>query len=122
MHDQLSDGRSFRLFNVIDDFDREGLTIKAGFSLPTIRVQRALDQIIEWRVKPGQIRCDNGPEYISGLLATWAEARGNDLLFIQPGNPQQNSYIDHYNRMVRNDWLSHYLITEIEASCITLYF
>ena len=114
MHDQLSDGRSFRLFNVIDDFNREGLTIEVDFSLPAIRVKRALNQIIEWRGKPKQIRCDNGPEYISGLLSTWAEKRSIDLLFIQPGNPQQNAYIEGYNRTVKYDWLSHYLFTEIE--------
>ena len=44
MHDQLSDGRSFRLFNVLDDFNREGLGIEADFSLPAVRVIRALDQ------------------------------------------------------------------------------
>jgi len=60
MHDQLSDGRSYRLFNVIDDFNREGLTIEADFSLPAIRVIRALDRIIEWRGKPKSIRSDNG--------------------------------------------------------------
>ena len=114
MHDQLSDGGSFRLFNVIDDFNREGLTIESDLSLPAIRFKRALDQIVEWRGKPRQIRCDNGPEYISGLLSTWAEERGIDLLFIQPGNPQQNAYIERYNRTVRYDWLSHYLFTEIE--------
>jgi len=52
MHDQLSDGRTYRLFNVLDDFRREGLTIEAGFSLPTIRVIRTLSQLIEWRGKP----------------------------------------------------------------------
>ena len=73
MHDQLQNGRSYRLFNVIDDFNREGLTIEADFSLPAERVIRALDQVIEWRGKPFQIRCDNGPEYISYLLTQWAE-------------------------------------------------
>lgn len=63
MHDQLSDGRSFRLFNVIDDFNREGPGIEVDFSLPAERVIRSLDQIIEWRGKPLQIRCDNGSEY-----------------------------------------------------------
>jgi putative transposase len=58
MHDQLSDGRSFRLFNVLDDFNREGLGIEADFSLPAVRVIRALDQIIEWRGKPKRLRCD----------------------------------------------------------------
>jgi transposase InsO family protein len=52
MHDQLQDGRSIRLFNVIDDFNREALEIEVGFSLPSERVIRALDQIIAWHGKP----------------------------------------------------------------------
>jgi len=58
MHDQLSDGRSFRLFNVLDDFNREGLGIEVDLSLPAARVIRSLDRIIEWRGKPGAIRCE----------------------------------------------------------------
>jgi putative transposase len=68
MHDQLSDGRPFRLFNVIDDFNREALGIEVDFSLPSERVIRSFDQIIEWRGKPKVLRCDNGPEYISATL------------------------------------------------------
>ena len=113
MHDQLADGRSYRLFNVIDDFNREGLAIDVDFSLPAARVMRSLDQVIEWRGKPKQIRCDNGPEYISGLLTTWAEQRGVRLTFIQPGKPQQNAYIERYNRTVRYDWLGQYLFESI---------
>lgn len=60
MHDQLSDGRSYRLYNVIDDYRREGIAIEAGFSLPSIRVIRVLNQLLEWRAKPAVIRCDNG--------------------------------------------------------------
>ena len=56
MHDQLSDGRSFRLFNVLDDFNREGLGIEVDLSLPATRVIRALEQIIEWRGPPSVIR------------------------------------------------------------------
>lgn len=113
MHDQLEDGRSYRLFNVIDDFNREGLTIDVDFSLPATRVIRSLNQIIEWRGKPNQIRCDNGPEYISSLLAIWAEKNNIKLKFIQPGNPQQNAYVERYNRTVRYDWLSQFLFGSI---------
>src|SRR5450830_1021748 len=114
MHDQLSDGRSIRLFNVIDDFNREGLGIDIDFSLPAARVIRSLDQIIEWRGKPMRIRCDNGPEYVSATLAAWAENRGVQINFIQPGQPQQNAYIERYNRTVRYDWLAHYLFESID--------
>ena len=71
MHDQLSDGRSVRLFNVIDDFNREALCIEVDFSLPASRVKRALEQVIAWRGKTAAIRCDNGPEYISEELKRW---------------------------------------------------
>jgi len=75
MHDRLEDGRAFRLFNVIDDFNREGLGIEVDFSLPAERVIRALEQFIEWRGRPQVLRCDNGPEYISAALRAWVEER-----------------------------------------------
>jgi putative transposase len=101
MHDQLSDGRSFRLFNVIDDFNREGLGVEVDLSLPAARVIRALEQIIEWRGQPKMIRWDNGPAYLSGALLAWAAQRGIRIEHIQPGNPQQNAYIERYNRALR---------------------
>lgn len=99
MHDQLANGRAIRLLNVIDDFNREGLGIEVDFSLPAERVVRTLTNIIEWRGKPERIRCDNGPEYISETLKTWIDKQGIQLDFIQPGNPQQNAYIERYNRL-----------------------
>ena len=114
MHDSQADGRSYRLFNVIDDYNREGLCIDADFSLPALRVIMALDQVIEWRGKPKMIRCDNGPEYISSVLTLWAENRGIQLQYIQPGKPQQNAYVERYNRTVRYDWLGQYLFNTLE--------
>jgi putative transposase len=108
MHDQLSDGRTFRLFNVIDDFNREALGIDVDFSLPALRVIRSLDQIIEWRGKPAVIRCDNGPEYISGELQNWAQRHSIRIEYIQPGKPQQNAYVERFNRTVRYEWLAQY--------------
>lgn len=105
MADQLSSGRHFRTFNVLDDFNREGLGIEVDLSLPAARVVRSLNQIIEWRGKPDMLRCDNGPEYISGALQCWARKRGIAVQFIQPGKPQQNAYVERYNRTVRHEWL-----------------
>ena len=114
MADRLGDGRAFRLLNVLDDFNREGLGIEVDFSLPAERVVRALSRIIEWRGKPKAIRVDNGPEYISGTLMTWAEKHGIALQHIQPGKPQQNAYIERYNRTVRHEWLGQYIFETIE--------
>jgi putative transposase len=114
MHDSLSNGRSIRLLNVIDDFNREGLSIEVDFSLPAERVIRTLDRIIEWRGKPKTIRSDNGPEYISHLMQAWADKQGIEWQFTQPGNPQQNAYIERFNRTVRYGWLSQYIFDSID--------
>ena len=105
MHDQLQDGRSYRLLNVIDDFSREDLAMEVDFSLPVERVIRVLEQFMEWRGAPQMIRCDNCPEYLSNRLKAWAEKRGMQLECIQPGKPQQNAYMELYNRTVSYDWL-----------------
>ena len=83
-------------------------------SLPAARVIRSLEQIIEWRGRPSVIRCDNGPEYISGGLLAWAKTHQTRIDHIQPGKPQQNAYVERYNRTVRYDWLSQYLFDSIE--------
>ena len=113
MADQLADGRSIRTLNVLDDFNREGLGIEVDFSLPAERVVRSLNRIIEWRGQPQTIRVDNGPEYISGTLIRWAAKRGIHIAYIQPGKPQQNAYIERYNRTVRGEWLSQNIFETI---------
>ncbi len=80
MVDQLTNGRSFRTFNVLDDFNREGLEIEVDVSLPSERVTRPLDQIIEWRGKPRKIRCDNKPENISGTLKVGQKIEVSSLI------------------------------------------
>ena len=71
MSDTLNDARSIRTFNVIDDFNREELGVDVDLSLPSSRVIRSLEQVIEWRGKPLALRCNNGPEYISQTLKDW---------------------------------------------------
>lgn len=114
MSDSLADGRSFRTFNVLDDYNREGLAIEADLSLPSSRVIRALEQVIEWRGKPAAIRCDNGPEYLSGALVNWAQKNRITLLYIQPGKPTQNAYVERFNRTVRHEWLDLHDFESIE--------
>lgn len=114
MHDQLADGRHYRLFNVIDDYRREGIAIEAGFSLPSIRVIKTLNQLLEWRDKPSVIRCDNGPEFISHEFTQWAKNQGIRIEYIQPGNPQQNAYIERANRTIRYSWVSKHLFETLE--------
>lgn len=114
MSDSLSNGSKFRTFNVMDDYNREGLTIEVDRSLPSKRVIRALEQVIEWRGKPAALRCDNGPEYISSEMMSWANQHQITLLYIQPGKPTQNAYIERFNRTARHEWLDMHLFNSIE--------
>ena len=113
MSDQLVDGRGLRTFNIIDDYNREGLGIEVDLSLPSVRVVRALEQVIEWRGKPAAIRCDNGPEYIAQTLVEWANRNQITLMYIQPGKPTQNAYIERFNRTVRHEWLDLHQFTSV---------
>lgn len=114
MSDSLCDGRALRTFNVIDDYNREGLTIEVDLSLPSERVTRSLDQIMEWRGKPAALRCDNGPEYLSNTLVQWANKKHITLLYIQPGKPTQNAYVERFNRTARHEWLDMHMFESVE--------
>jgi len=114
MNDTLADGRTLRTLNVLDDCNREGLGIEADLSLPSERVIRCLEQIIEWRGKPRAVRCDNGPEYVSQKLLDWAQERGIELLYIQPGKPTQNAYIERFNRTARQERLDMHVFESVE--------
>lgn len=114
MSDALSNGRTFRTLNVIDDFNREALWIEVDTSLPAERVARVLEQLLSWRGKPTNIRMDNGPELISQRLERWAKEKQIELLHIQPGKPAQNAYIERFNRTYREDVLNAYLFDDLQ--------
>jgi len=64
--------------------------------------------------EPDAIRCDNSPECISAVTLGWAAKRGIRIDFIQPGQPQQNAYVERYNRTVRCEWLAHHLFRMLD--------
>lgn len=105
MSDSLSNGRKFRTFNVLDDFNRESLTIEIDTSLPSVRVIRSLEIIGAERGFPKYIRSDNGPEFISHSFRKFCCSHRIRHRRIEPGKPQQNSYIERFNRSFREDIL-----------------
>ena len=113
MSDALMNGRRFRTVNIIDDFNREALGIRAGFSLPAERVVEFLDEIAERRGYPNELRLDNGPENISCVMSNWAANNNVTIKFIQPGKPAQNGYIERFNRTYREEVLNMNLFYDI---------
>jgi putative transposase len=120
MTDSLVDGRRFRLLNIIDDYNRESLAIEIDTSLPARRVIRVLECLIAYRGKPCNIRVDNGPEFISEKLQQWCTENRITLLYIQPGKPMQNGFIERNNGSLRRELLDAYLfysLSEVRLMC-----
>jgi putative transposase len=116
MSDSLSNGRFFRTFNVLDDFNREALWIEIDLSLPAARVTRVLDMLAVWRGYPAQIRVDNGPEFISHHMVAWAEEHGVYIEYIQPGKPAQNGFVERFNRTYREEVLDAYVFSSLDEA------
>jgi putative transposase len=113
MSDTLFDGRRFRTFNVLDDFNREALAIEIDLNLPAMRIIWVLDHVAEQRGYPHKLRCDNDPELVSIALVGWTEDHGMQLDFIQPGKPTQNSYVERFNRTYRDEILDLYVFRSL---------
>ena len=106
MSDTLADARTFRTFNVVDDFSRECLAIEVDTSLPGARVVRVLDRVAAERGYPESIVMDNGPEFTGRALDTWASQHGVELHFIRPGKPMENAYVESFNGKFRDECLN----------------
>ena len=113
MSDSLTNGRKFRVLNVMDDFNREALAIEVDVSMPSERVTRVLESILYFRDKPKRIRVDNGPEFLADHLTQWCDDRNIVLQYIQPGKPTQNGFVERFNGSYRKDILDAYLFDNL---------
>jgi putative transposase len=104
--DAIANGRAIRALTVIDGFTKESPVIEVDASLSAPRITRVLDGVIEQRGRPDALRLDNGPEFTSRCFLAWAEQRGIQLVFIQPGKPVQNSFIESFNGRFRDECLN----------------
>ena len=116
MSDGLESGRSMRILNIMDDYNREVLAVEIDYSLPSQRVVRVLNQVAEERGYPKMIRIDNGPEFISQNLSHWSKENSIKLDHIKPGKPTQNAYIERLNRTYREDVLDMYFFRSLEEA------
>jgi putative transposase len=113
MSDALVNGRKIRTFNVIDAFNRECIGIEVGFSMPSSRVTRILDQWIEKHGKPASIRSDNGPEFIAKHFKKWLSNNAIIWEQIRPGSPQENGIVERFNGTYRSEILDANLLTDL---------
>jgi len=114
MADALYDGRGFRTFNVLDEGDRAALAIEIGTSIPSARVIRILEDLIRLYGRPARVRVDNGPELTAEAFVNWCAAQRIAIGYIQPGKPDQNAFIERFNRSFREEVLDAYLFDSLE--------
>jgi putative transposase len=120
LHDQLSDGRRFRVLAILDDFTRECLALVADTSLSGLRVGRELDAIIAERGKPVACVSDNGTELTSIAILRWSQETGVDWHYIAPGKPQQNAFIESFNGRLRDELLNETLFASLAHARVAL--
>ena len=111
MFDRLTNGRSFWILNILDDFNREIVNIVVNTSISSARVVRELSQTFEMARRPNTIRVDNGPEFLA--LKPWCESNGIEFKFIQPAKLNQNAYAERFNRTYRDEVLGAYLFEDL---------
>lgn len=105
MSDALSNGRTFRILNIIDAFTRQCHGMEVDTSLSGERVVRTLECLVLLHGRPQRIQIDNGPEFRCKVLEVWAQKESIELYFIDPGKPNQNSRIESFNSRFRAECL-----------------
>lgn len=114
VHDQLATGRRFRILNVVDDFSRECLAAIPDTSISGRRVARELTSLEERRGKPETIVSDNGTEFTSNAILSWAAEHQVEWHYIAPGKPTQNAFVESFNGRMRDELLNESLFMGLD--------
>lgn len=112
--DQLENGRQFRVLTVVDHFSRQCPILEPGVSLTGKMVARALERLSFTHPLPRAITVDNGSEFYSRAMDSWAYRRGVKLQFIRPGKPVDNTFIESFNGRLRDECLNVNLFLSID--------
>ena len=112
--DRLQSGRRFRILTMVDDYTREWKAAVVDTSIGGVRVVRLLEELRDTTGLPTAIVTDNGPEFTSRAFLSWAERRGVDLRFIQPGKPTQNAFVESFNGSFRDECLNTHWFTTLD--------
>lgn len=105
VQDRTTDGRGYRMLNIVDEFTREVLVIRVKRKLNSSDVIDALTDLFILRGPPEFIRSDNGPEFIAIKLRSWIEVVGAKTAYIEPVSPWENGYVESFDTGLRNEFL-----------------
>lgn len=118
--DQTADGKRLKLMPVVDEYTRNCLTIEVERSLTAADVIRTLDYLFQVHGEPEFIRSDNGPEFIAHAVRDWLSASGVKTLYIEPGSPWENAYIETFNSRLEDELLGQELFTSFTEAKVLI--
>ena len=114
--DRLENGRQIRMLVVIDEFTRECLAIEVSRSFTAKQVIEVLRYLFAVRGTPKFVRSDNGPEFVAKELRKWLDQADVKTLFITPGSPWENGYVESFNGKLRDELLNQELFLSLEEA------
>jgi len=117
---RTSEGRSFRMLNIIDEYSRECLAILVRRQITSQDVIDVLFELFIFRGIPEHIRSDNGPEFTAKAVRNWLERLGVKTLFIEPGSPWENGYVESFNGKLRDELLNRDVFTTLMEANILI--
>ncbi len=117
---RTSDGRSFRILAILDEYTRQCLAILVKRRISSQDVIDQLFQLIIFRGIPEHIRSDNGPEFTSKAIRRWLSRLGVKTLFIEPGSPWENGYIESFNGKMRDELLNREIFTTLAEAKVLI--
>ena len=110
IEDRFMDGRKLKAYTLIDEYTKESLAIEIDTSMGGQRVAQVLEQVASLRGHPQSIRSDNGPEFTGKALFNWTDSNNVTHMFIEPGKPTQNPFIESFHDKFRKDFLNEKLV------------
>ncbi len=116
IHDRLVDGRQFKCLAIVDEFTRENLALRINRSITGEDVLNELSRLMGERGVPTGIRSDNGPEFIAQKVRNWLKDLGVGTLFVEPGAPWQNGYVESFNSRFRDEFLNMEIFNNIKEA------
>jgi putative transposase len=120
MEERTSDGHKFRIFNIIDEYTRECLQTRVGRHLNSQDVIDALFELFILRGIPEHIRSDNGAEFTARAVRKWLGRLGVKTLFIEPGSPWENGYIESFNGKMRDEILNREVFSTLAEAKVLI--
>lgn len=120
MVERTTNGRAFRILNIIDEFTRECLRVKVNRKITSQDVIEELFNLFIFHGIPEHIRSDNGPEFTAKAMRKWLSRLGVKTLFIERGSPWENGYIESFNGKLRDELLNREVFTTLEEARVLI--